>query len=170
MTINSNIFFAPLHFFSGLVPSRLFQFCLLPFRLLNIKLCTDFTYSAKNVFFDTKTNIPATELAFSTTRGEGMLFPLCSSPKSEDIHTWAAFIHFIHQTIAPVFVPLWFVQLAWEQPRLQFLICPELMSFVTHFEGTLVVGNTSCQTELKANPNVYKLIENFINRNKHTQC
>ena len=68
--------------------------CLLPFHLLNIKLC-HFAY----FFFNAKTNIPATELAFSTTRGEGVLFPLCSSPKSEDIHTWASFIH---QTVAPV--------------------------------------------------------------------
>ena len=38
-----------------------------------------------------------------------MLFPLFSSP--EDIHTWASFVHFIRQTVAPIFVPLRLVQL-----------------------------------------------------------
>ena len=68
----------------------------------------------------------ASEIVFSTTEVKGCFF---SSPKSEDIHTWASFIHFIHQTVALAFVPLRFVQLAWKQPRLQLLICPELMSF-----------------------------------------
>ena len=33
---------------------------------------------------------------------KGVLFPLCSSPKSEDIHT---FIHFIHKTYVPLSRP-----------------------------------------------------------------
>ena len=35
-----------------------------------------------------------------------------------------------HTLCSTSFVLLWFVQLAWEHPRLQLLICPELISFV----------------------------------------
>ena len=112
------------HYF-GLVPSRLLPFCLLPSRLLPFCLLPfcllPFRLLSQKRFFDTKTNIQATELAFSTTRGERMLFRLCLSPKLENIHTWASFIHFIHQTIAPVFVPFRFVQPLWKQPTLLLL-------------------------------------------------
>ena len=47
---------------------------------------------------------------------------------------------------------------------LQLLICPELMSFVTCFERSWLVGKMSWRN-LKAHPNVYILIEIF----KHTQ-
>ena len=101
---------------------------IVPFRLLR-----------KKEFFDTKTNIQATELAFSTTRSEGVVFPLCSSSKLEDI---LGLIHFVHQTVAPVFVPLRFVQLPWKQPRLQLIIC-SVDEFVTYFE-TWLVSNMNC--------------------------
>ena len=65
---------------SNLLPFCLLPFCLLPFCLLKTKLC-HFAYSPKNdYFFDAKTSIQATQLAFSTTEVKEWFFHFASTP------------------------------------------------------------------------------------------
>ena len=44
-----------------------------------------FAYPSQKWFYDIKTSVLST-----TARGNGLLFPLCSSSRSEKIHAWAS--------------------------------------------------------------------------------
>ena len=142
----------------GLVPSRLLPSCLLPFRLLKIKLC-HFAYSAKNSFSTQKKSIQATELQQVVKR---CFFHLAQA-LNQKISTLG--LLFIHQTVTPVFVPLRFVQLAWNRPRLQPLICPELMSIVCTLKEH---GWWAIWVARKAHPNLTDCT--FTSTNRSFDC
>ena len=124
--------------------------CLLPFCLLKIRLC-HFAYST---FLTLRQTFKQLSLLQQGVKGALFMHFAQALNQRISMHTWASFIDFTCQTVVPVFVPLWFVQLAWKQPRLQFLICSQSW-WVLYILWRNMVGG---QYELlkKAHPNVYK--------------
>ena len=117
-----------------------------------------FAYSAKNSFLTLSQEyaFKQLDLAFSTTEVMGCFFYFAQALNwrisTLGLLLFISYARQLHYSFCAFSICTTSLEAA-------KLICPELVSFVTYFEGTWLVGN-----ELPE-----KLIPMYINRNKHTQ-